>query len=157
MMMKRLEGKLDAKGVKFALVVSRFNNFLTDKLVEGALDCLIRHGAADKDQTVAYVPGALEIPAAASRLASSGKFDAVICLGAVVRGDTPHFDYVAAESAKGISRLGLEHKLPVIYGVITADTLEQAIERAGTKAGNKGWDAAVSLVETLNLLKDAKL
>jgi len=151
MTMKRLEGKLDAKGVKFGLVVSRFNNFLTDKLVEGALDCLIRHGASETAQTVAYVPGALEIPAAAGRLAKSGKFDAIVCLGAVVRGDTPHFDYVAAESAKGISRLGLEHKIPVIYGVITADTLEQAIERAGTKAGNKGWDAALAAIEMVNL------
>ena len=151
MTMKRLEGKLDAKGVKFGLVVSRFNNFLTDKLVEGALDCLIRHGASETAQTVAYVPGALEIPAAASRLAKSGKFDAIVCLGAVVRGDTPHFDYVAAESAKGIARLGLEHKIPVIYGVITADTLEQAIERAGTKAGNKGWDAALAAIEMVNL------
>jgi len=151
MTMKRLEGKLDAKGVKFGLVVSRFNNFLTDKLVEGALDCLIRHGASETAQTVAHVPGALEIPAAASRLAKSGKFDAIVCLGAVVRGDTPHFDYVAAESAKGIARLGLEHKIPVIYGVITADTLEQAIERAGTKAGNKGWDAALAAIEMVNL------
>ena len=147
MTMKRLEGKLDAKGVKFGLVVSRFNNFLTDKLVEGALDCLLRHGAVMTEQTVAYVPGALEIPAVASRLAASGKFDAVVCIGAVVRGDTPHFDYVAAESAKGIARLGLEHKVPVI----TADTLEQAIERAGTKAGNKGWDAALAAVEMVNL------
>jgi 6,7-dimethyl-8-ribityllumazine synthase len=151
MTMKRLEGKLDAKGVKFGLVVSRFNNFLTDKLVEGALDCLVRHGAVMVEQTVAYVPGALEIPAVASRLAASGKFDAVVCIGAVVRGDTPHFDYVAAESAKGIARLGLEHKVPVIYGVITADTLEQAIERAGTKAGNKGWDAALAAIEMVNL------
>jgi 6,7-dimethyl-8-ribityllumazine synthase len=151
MTMKRLEGKLDAKGVKFGLVVSRFNNFLTDKLVEGALDCLVRHGAVMAEQTVAYVPGALEIAAVASRLAASGKFDAVVCIGAVVRGDTPHFDYVAAESAKGIARLGLEHKVPVIYGVITADTLEQAIERAGTKAGNKGWDAALAAIEMVNL------
>jgi 6,7-dimethyl-8-ribityllumazine synthase len=149
--MKKLEGKLDAKGVKFGLVVSRFNNFLTDKLVEGALDCLVRHGAAITEQTAAYVPGALEIPAAASRLAASGKYDAIVCLGAVVRGDTPHFDYVAAESAKGVARLGLEHKVPVIYGIITADTLEQAIERAGTKAGNKGWDAALAAIEMVNL------
>lgn len=151
MTMKKLEGKLDAKGVKFGLVVSRFNNFLTDKLVEGALDCLVRHGAVIAEQTVAYVPGALEIPAVASRLAASGKVDAVICIGAVVRGDTPHFDYVAAESAKGVARLGLEHKVPVIYGIITADTLEQAIERAGTKAGNKGWDAALAAIEMVNL------
>jgi 6,7-dimethyl-8-ribityllumazine synthase len=151
MTMKKLEGKLDAKGVKFGLVVSRFNNFLTDKLVEGALDCLVRHGAVITEQTVAYVPGALEIPAAASRLAASGKYDAIVCIGAVVRGDTPHFDYVAAESAKGVARLGLEQKVPVIYGIITADTLEQAIERAGTKAGNKGWDAALAAIEMVNL------
>ena len=151
MTMKRLEGKLDAKGVKFGLVVSRFNNFLTDKLVEGALDCLVRHGAAIAEQTVAYVPGALEIPAVASRLAATGKYDAIVCIGAVVRGDTPHFDYVAAESSKGVARLGLEHKVPVIYGIITADTLEQAIERAGTKAGNKGWDAALAAIEMVNL------
>jgi len=153
MTVKRLEGKLDAKGLKFGLVISRFNNFLTDKLVEGALDCVVRHGADEKDQVLAYVPGALEIPAAASRLAASGKYDAVICLGAVVRGDTPHFDYVAAESSKGIARLALEYKIPVIYGVITADTLEQAIERAGTKAGNKGWDAALAAVEMVNLYR----
>jgi 6,7-dimethyl-8-ribityllumazine synthase len=150
---KRLEGKLDAKGLKCGLIVSRFNNFLTDKLVDGALDCLVRHGAAEPDQTVAYVPGALEIPAVAARLAAGGKIDAIICLGAVVRGDTPHFDYVAAESSKGISRLGLEGKIPVIYGVITADTLEQAIERAGTKAGNKGWDAALAAIEMVNLYR----
>ena len=153
MTVKRLEGKLDAKGLKCGLVVSRFNNFLTDKLVEGALDCLVRHGATVSEQSVAYVPGALEIPAVASQLAASGGYDAVICLGAVVRGDTPHLDYVAAESAKGISRLGLEHKIPVIYGLITADTLEQAIERAGTKAGNKGWDAALAAVEMVNLYR----
>ena len=153
MTVKRLEGKLDAKGLKCGLVVSRFNNFLTDKLVDGALDCLVRHGASEADQTVAYVPGALEIPAAAARLAATGKFDALVCLGAVVRGDTPHFDYVAAESSKGIARLALEHKIPVIYGVITADTLEQAIERAGTKAGNKGWDAALAAIEMGNLYR----
>jgi 6,7-dimethyl-8-ribityllumazine synthase len=153
MMAKRLEGKLDAKGLKCGLVVSRFNNFLTDKLVDGALDCLVRHGATETDQAVAYVPGALEIPAVAARLASGEKIDAIICLGAVVRGDTPHFDYVAAESSKGISRLGLEGKIPVIYGVITADTLEQAIERAGTKAGNKGWDAALAAIEMVNLYR----
>jgi len=153
MTVKRLEGKLDSKGLKCGLVVSRFNNFLTDKLVDGALDCLVRHGAAESDQSVAYVPGALEIPAAAARLAASGRFDAIVCLGAVVRGDTPHFDYVASESSRGIARLGLEHKIPVIYGVITADTLEQAIERAGTKAGNKGWDAALAAIEMCNLYR----
>jgi 6,7-dimethyl-8-ribityllumazine synthase len=153
MSVKRLEGKLEAKGLKCGLVVSRFNNFLTDKLVDGALDCLVRHGAAEADQTVAHVPGALEIPAVAARLAAGGKVDAIICLGAVVRGDTPHFDYVATESSKGIARLGLERDIPVIYGVITADTLEQAIERAGTKAGNKGWDAALAAIEMVNLYR----
>ncbi|MEW5795769.1 MAG: 6,7-dimethyl-8-ribityllumazine synthase [Candidatus Zixiibacteriota bacterium] len=153
MTVKRLEGKLDAKGLKCGLVVSRFNDFLTDKLVDGALDCLVRHGATEADQTVAFVPGALEIPAATARLAATGRYDALICLGAVVRGDTPHFDYVAAESSKGIARLAMELKIPVIYGVITADTLEQAIERAGTKAGNKGWDAALAAIEMGNLYR----
>lgn len=154
MTVTRLEGKLDAAGLKVGLVVSRFNNFLTDKLLEGALDCLVRHGAAEADQTVAYVPGALEIPAAAARMLAGGRYDAVICLGAVVRGDTPHFDYVAAESSKGIAKLGMESKIPVIYGVITTDTLEQAVERAGTKSGNKGWDAAMAAIEMANLYRE---
>ena len=156
MTVTRLEGKLDATGLKVGLVVSRFNNFLTDKLLEGALDCLVRHGAAEADQTVAYVPGALEIPAAAARMLAGGRYDAVICLGAVVRGDTPHFDYVAAESSKGIAKLGMESKIPVIYGVITTDTLEQAVERAGTKSGNKGWDAAMAAIEMANLYREIK-
>ena len=151
MAVKRLEGKLNASGFKFGLVVSRFNNFITDKMIEGALDCLGRHGASMDDQAVAYVPGSLEIPAAARRMADSGKYDAVICVGAVIRGHTPHFDYVAAESAKGVAKLGMDSKVPVIYGIITADTLEQAIERAGTKAGNKGWDAALAAIEMVNL------
>ena len=145
------EGKLDAKGLKVGLVVSRFNNFLTDKLVDGALDCLVRHGADISKQTVARVPGSFEIPPAAARMAESGKFDAVICLGAVIRGDTPHFDYIANEVSKGVAKLGMDHKIPVIFGVITTDTLEQAIERAGTKAGNKGWDAAMAAIEMVNL------
>lgn len=145
------EGKLDAKGLKIGLVVSRFNNFLTDKLVDGALDCLVRHGADLSKQTVARVPGSFEIPPAAARMAESGKFDAVICLGAVIRGDTPHFDYIANEVSKGVAKLGMDHKIPVIFGVITTDTLEQAIERAGTKAGNKGWDAAMAAIEMVNL------
>ena len=149
----QFEGKLDAGGLKCALVVSRFNHFLTDKLLEGALDCLVRHGADKKDQSVAWVPGALEIAPAAARLAARGKVDCVICIGAVVRGDTPHFDLVASESSKGIARLGTESKIPVIFGVITADNLEQAIERAGTKAGNKGWDAAMSAIEMVNLYR----
>ena len=156
MAVKRLEGKLDATGQKYALVVSRFNSFLTDKLIEGALDCLVRHGAAEKDQTVAHVPGAIEIPATAARLVATKKYDGVICLGAVVRGATPHFDYVAAESSKGIAKLAMESKTPVIFGVITADTLEQAIERAGTKSGNKGWDAALAAIEMVSLYRAIK-
>ena len=156
MAVKRLEGKLDATGQKYALVVSRFNSFLTDKLIEGALDCLVRHGAAEKDQTVAHVPGAIEIPATAARLVATKKYDGVICLGAVVRGATPHFDYVAAESSKGIAKLAMESKTPVIFGVITADTLEQAIERAGTKSGNKGWDAALAAIEMVSLYQAIK-
>lgn len=149
----RYEGKLDAAGLKVALVVSRFNDFLTDKLVGGALDCLIRHGASEKEQSVAWVPGAFELTPAASRLVKTGKFDAVVCLGAVIRGHTPHFEYIASEAAKGVAKLGMDSEIPVIFGVITADTLEQAIERAGTKAGNKGWDAALSAIEMANLFR----
>lgn len=156
MTVKRLEGKLDATGHKYALVVSRFNSFLTDKLVDGAVDCLVRHGATEKDQTVAHVPGAIEIPAAAARLVATKKYDAIICLGAVVRGATPHFDYVAAESAKGVAKLSMDSNTPVIFGVITTDTLEQAVERAGTKSGNKGWDAAQAAIEMVNLYKEIK-
>lgn len=147
------EGKLDAKGLKVALVVSRFNNLLTDKLLDGAVDCLVRHGAGQDGISVAYVPGAFEIPYAAARLVKTGKFDAVICLGAVIRGDTPHFDYIAAEATKGIAKLGIEAETPVIYGLITTDTLDQAIERAGTKAGNKGWDAAQAAIEMVSLYR----
>lgn len=148
------QGKLDAKGFTFGLIVSRFNNFLTDKLLEGAIDCLVRHGAEEQKLSVAYVPGAFEIPYAASRMAKSSNYDAVICLGALIRGDTPHFDYIANEASKGIARLALETGLPVIYGLVTADTLEQAIERSGTKAGNKGWDAAESAIEMINLYRN---
>ncbi|MBD3257637.1 6,7-dimethyl-8-ribityllumazine synthase [candidate division GN15 bacterium] len=153
MNVKRFEGTLDARGLKVGLVVSRFNDFLTDKLVGGAMDCLIRHGAKEEDQGVAWVPGAFELTPAASRLVKSGKFDAVVCLGAVIRGHTPHFDYIASEAAKGIAKLGMDSEIPVVFGVITADTLEQAIERAGTKAGNKGWDAAQAAIEMCNLYK----
>lgn len=148
---KTYEGNLDAKGKKFALVVSRFNSFLTDKLLEGAIDCLKRHGADEKNISVAYVPGAFEVPYAASKMAKLKSNDAVICLGAVIRGNTPHFDYIASESAKGIAKIALDSDKPVIYGLVTADTLEQAIERSGTKAGNKGWDAAQAAVEMINL------
>ena len=156
MAVKRLEGKLDATGHKYALVVSRFNSFLTDKLVDGAVDCLVRHGATEKDQTVAHVPGAIEIPAVAARLVATKKYDGIICLGAVVRGATPHFDYVAAEAAKGVAKLSMDSKTPVIFGVITTDTLEQAVERAGTKSGNKGWDAAQAAIEMVNLYQGIK-
>lgn len=151
---KVYQGKLEAKGYAFGLVVSRFNEFLTGKLLEGAIDCLTRHGADLQKLSVAYVPGAFEIPYAASRMAKSTNYDAVICLGALIRGDTPHFDYIANEASKGIARIALETGVPVIYGLVTADTLEQAIERSGTKAGNKGWDAAEAAIEMINLYRD---
>ncbi len=147
----KYEGHLDAKGKRFALVVSRFNNFLTDKLLDGAIDCLKRHGADEKQISVAYVPGAFEIPYVAAKLAEKKDNDAVICLGAIIRGATPHFDYISAESAKGIAKIGIDSGKPVIYGIVTTDTIEQAIERAGTKAGNKGWDAAAAAIEMINL------
>jgi 6,7-dimethyl-8-ribityllumazine synthase len=144
---------LDAKAKSFGITVSRFNEFITQKLLEGALDCLRRHGADDDKITIAWVPGSFEIPYAASKMAQSKKFDAVIALGAVIRGQTPHFDYIANEVAKGIARISLDTGVPAIFGVITADTLEQAIERAGTKAGNKGWDAALSAIEMTRLFE----
>ena len=153
-MPKQYEGKLDGSGLRMALVVGRFNSFISERLVDGALDALLRHGVADDDITVARVPGAFEIPLVARKLAESGKFDAVICLGAVIRGSTPHFDYVSAEVSKGIASVGLASGVPVIFGVLTTDSIEQAIERAGTKAGNKGFDAAVSAIEMVNLLKE---
>jgi 6,7-dimethyl-8-ribityllumazine synthase len=152
-MPKSIKGVLDAKNRDFAIVVSRFNEFITSKLLDGALDCLFRHSADDKKITIIWVPGSFEIPYAASKLAKSKKFDAVICLGAVIRGDTPHFDYIASEVTKGIARISLDTNIPVIYGLVTADNLEQAIERAGTKAGNKGWDAALSAIEMVNLFE----
>jgi len=152
-MPKVLEGKVDAKGLKFALVVSRYNDFINVRLLEGALDCLMRNGAEEKDLTVVKVPGAFEIPLAAKKVAGSGRYDAVICLGCVLRGATPHFEYISSEVAKGIAKISLESGVPVSFGVITADTLEQAIERAGTKAGNKGWDAAHSAIEMVTLFK----
>ena len=153
MNVKVFEGKLDASGLRFGIVVSRFNSFFTDQLLNGALDCIVRHNGSHEKVSAAYVPGSFEIPFAAARMAKSGKYDAVICLGAVIRGDTPHFDYIAAESSKGIARLGMEMDIPVVYGVITTDTIEQAIERAGTKAGNKGWDAAQTAIEMVNLYR----
>lgn len=152
-MPKNIEAKLSAKELKFGIVVSRFNEFITKKLLEGALDCLIRHDASDKDLEVVWVPGSFEIPFTAKLLAESQRFDAVICLGAMIRGATPHFDYVATEVSKGIALVSLESKVPTAYGVLTTDTIEQAIERAGTKAGNKGWDAALTAIEMANLRK----
>jgi 6,7-dimethyl-8-ribityllumazine synthase len=147
------EGKLDATGLRFGIIVSRFNSFIGERLLEGALDALVRHGGADSNITVVRVPGAFEIPLAAKKLAESGKYDALICLGAVIRGSTPHFDYVAAEVSKGVASVSLESGVPVVFGVLTTDSIEQAIERAGTKAGNKGFEAAVTAIETANLLK----
>lgn len=153
-MSKSFEGALLGKGLKFGIVVSRFNDFISSKLLSGAQDALLRHGVAEDDIDIARTPGSLEIPLLALKLAQSGRYDAIICLGAVIRGGTPHFDYVAAELSKGIARVSLETGLPIIHGVITADTLEQAIERAGTKRGNKGFDAAVSAIEMANLIKN---
>lgn len=152
-MPKVLEGKITAEGFRFALLVSRFNDFISSKLVEGALDALNRHGADESAITLVKVPGAFEIPFAAKKLVSGNAYDAVICLGAVIRGSTPHFDYVAAEMSKGIAQVGLEGNIPVTFGVLTTDDLEQAIERAGSKAGNKGWDAAMAAMEMVNLVK----
>jgi 6,7-dimethyl-8-ribityllumazine synthase len=153
-MPKVYEGHLLGQGLKFGLIAGRFNEFITNKLLSGALDALTRHGVAEQDTEVAWVPGAFEIPIVASKMALSGKYDAVICLGAVIRGATPHFDYVASEVTKGVAKVGLDSGIPTIFGVITADTIEQAIERAGTKAGNKGWDAAVTAIEMANLLRN---
>ena len=153
-MSKLFEGVLLGKGLKFGVVVSRFNEFITKKLLEGAQDALLRHGVSEEDIDIAWVPGSFEIPLVARTLALSKRYDAVICLGAVVRGGTPHFEYIASEVTKGIAKVGLETGLPISYGVITADTLEQAIERAGTKAGNKGFDAAVNAIEMANLLRN---
>lgn len=148
-----MEGNLVGTGLKIGIVASRFNEFITTRLLSGAEDALKRHGVSEEDITVAWVPGAFEIPLVAKKLAASGKFDAVITLGTVIRGATPHFDYVSNEVAKGVAAAGMETGTPVIFGVLTTDTIEQAIERAGTKAGNKGWDAAVSAIEMANLFK----
>lgn len=147
------QGKIIGKDRKFGIVISRFNEFISSKLLEGAQDCFQRHQVQDENIEIAWVPGSFEIPLAALRMAQGKKYDAVICLGAVIRGATPHFDYIAAEVTKGIAQVGLQTGIPIVYGVITADTLEQAIERAGTKAGNKGWDAAMSAMEMADLFK----
>jgi 6,7-dimethyl-8-ribityllumazine synthase len=155
-MIKTIEGNLIAKGRRFAMVASRFNDFITKELISGCTDTLIRHGADEKDIVVVWAPGAFEIPMVAKKIANAKSFDAVICLGTVIRGATPHFDYIASEVAKGIAKVSQDTGLPVIFGVITADTIEQAIERAGTKDGNKGRDAALSAIEMVNLLTQLK-
>ncbi len=152
-MSKVYEGYLDAKGLRFGLIVSRFNHFITDRLLEGALDALKRHGADENDMEIARVPGAFEIPFMAKKMADIGKYDAVICLGALIRGSTVHFDILAAEVTKGLAQVMLDSGIPVSFGVITTDTIEQAVERAGTKNGNKGWQAAESAIEMANLTK----
>jgi 6,7-dimethyl-8-ribityllumazine synthase len=152
-MPKTIEGKLVAKGMKFGIVASRFNDFICGRLIDGAVDALTRAGADEKDIQIYKVPGAFELPVTAKKLAKAGRFDAVICLGAVIRGATPHFEYISAEVTKGIASVGLEMEIPVSFGVLTTDTIEQAIERAGAKAGNKGWDAAMSAIEMVDLFK----
>jgi 6,7-dimethyl-8-ribityllumazine synthase len=155
-MPRTIEGSLDATGARFGLVVSRFNDLLTGRLLEGAIDCLMRHGAADADITVVKVPGSWEVPFVAERMASSGSVDAVVGLGVLIRGATPHFDYIAAETAKGLAQAALSTGVPVAFGILTTDTLEQAIERAGSKAGNKGWQAAQAAIEMVQLYRALK-
>ena len=155
-MSKVYEGMLQGKGLKFAIVIARFNEFITGKLLAGAQDAMKRHGVNDVDIDVAWAPGSFEIPLVAKKLADTKKYDAIICLGAVIRGATPHFEYVANEVSKGIAKVGLDSGIPIAYGIITADNLEQAIERAGTKAGNRGFDAATNAIEMANLLKGIK-
>lgn len=155
--MKTYQGKLQAKGLKIGIVVSRFNQFISERLLEGALDALHKLGAEDTDISVYRVPGSFEIPIIAKKLAKDKKVDGIVCLGALIRGDTPHFDFLSAEVTKGLAQIAMEEGVPVAFGILTVDTVEQGIERAGTKAGNKGWDAVFSVVETLNLIKEAKL
>lgn len=152
-MSKTFEGQLTARGLKFAIVVSRFNSLVTQRLLDGALDALRRHEADENAITIAWTPGSFEIPLVAQKFAKSGKYDAVICLGCIIRGDTPHFEYVASETAKGIAQVMLDTGVPVVFGVVTADNLEQALERAGAKAGNRGFDAAMTAIEMANLLR----
>jgi len=151
--MNIIEGKLSAEGLKFGIVVGRFNSFITERLLEGAIDCILRHGGSKENIEIVKVPGSFEIPLTAKKLAKSGKYDAVICLGAIIRGSTPHFDYVANEVTKGIAQVSLETEVPISYGILTTDTIEQAVERAGTKMGNKGFDAAMVAIEMANVLK----
>ncbi|MFZ0389564.1 MAG: 6,7-dimethyl-8-ribityllumazine synthase [Calditrichia bacterium] len=152
-MPEHFHGILSAEGYRFGIVVSRFNELISNKLLEGALDCLSRHKAADNQIKIYWAPGSFEIPLIADKMAQQKKFDAIICLGAVIRGATPHFDYVAAEVAKGVAAAAMKNGIPIIFGIITSDNIEQAIERAGTKAGNKGWDAALAAIEMADLLK----
>jgi 6,7-dimethyl-8-ribityllumazine synthase len=152
-MVTNIEGDLNAKGLKFGIVVSRFNDFITGRLVDGAIDCLLRHGATESDIQVVKVPGAFEIPMAAKKMSGAKKQDAILCLGAVIRGATPHFNYVASEAVKGVGSVALESSIPVLFGVLTTDNLEQAIERAGSKSGNKGWETALAGIEMANLYK----
>ena len=152
--MNLLEGQLKADNLKFGIVVGRFNEFISSKLLSGSIDCLVRHGADNEDITVAWVPGAFEIPLVAKKMAATGKYDAIICLGAVIRGATPHFDYVCAEVSKGIASVSMQYETPVSFGVLTTENIEQAVERAGTKAGNKGVDAAMAAIEMADLLKN---
>lgn len=151
--MNKIEGKVVADGIKIGIVASRFNEFIVSKLVGGAVDGLVRHDVKDEDISVAWVPGAFEIPLAAKKMAASGKYDAVICLGTVIRGETSHYDYVCAEVSKGIAQVSLESGIPVMFGILTTDTIEQAVTRAGTKAGNKGYDCALGAIEMVNLMK----
>jgi 6,7-dimethyl-8-ribityllumazine synthase len=154
--MPTFEGKLIAKGLKFGIVVSRFNELVTSKLLDGALDCLKRHDADEKDIDIFFCPGSFEIPLVAKKIALTGKYDALICLGAVIRGETPHFDYIANEVSKGIAQVQLETGIPIAFGILTTDDVEQALNRAGIKSGNKGWDAALTAIEMANLLKQIK-
>ena len=147
-----IEGKLTAKGKRFGIVIGRFNSLITSKLLEGAIDCILRHDGKDENITTAWCPGAFEITQVAKKMVLSNKYDAIICLGAVIRGSTPHFDYVAGMAARGIGQLSIDSEIPVVFGVLTTDTIEQALERAGTKAGNKGWDAALTAIEMSDLL-----
>lgn len=151
--MKVIQGELQAKGLTFGIVVSRFNDFITAKLLDGAVDALVRHGAKEDDIDVVKVPGAFEIPLAARKLAAKGRYQAIICLGTVIRGSTPHFDYVAAEVSKGVASVSLDTGVPIAFGVLTTDTIEQAVERAGTKSGNKGFDSAMTAIEMAQLMK----
>ncbi|MCK4577088.1 6,7-dimethyl-8-ribityllumazine synthase [candidate division WOR-3 bacterium] len=155
-MEKVTEGKLDAKGLRFGIVVSRFNRFITERLLEGAIDCIKRHNGDVRDISIFWTPGSFDLPLVAKKIARPKKFDALICIGAIIRGDTPHFDFVAQEASKGIAKVSFETGIPATFGIITADSVDQAVERAGLKAGNKGWDAALSAIELANLLKKIK-